>query len=113
MTPETITPGSWSELIDALYAQSWHDGLQRYRSPFAFHGRALADEPLSSGLLRLAAGRPNVAQLELHLLRNFRKYAYGQSADSIWHWLAIGRRGSSTGRTRRSSHCTSRPRAWP
>jgi len=46
---------------------------------------------LSSGLLRLAAGRPNVAQLELHLLRNFRKYAHGEaSADSIWHWLALG-----------------------
>jgi FRG domain len=41
--------------------------------------------------VRLAAGRPNVAGLELHLLRNFRKYAYRQAlADSIWHWLALG-----------------------
>ena len=48
-------------------------------------------EDLSSGLLRLAAGRRSVERLELHLLRNFRKYAYGQSgADSIWHWLALG-----------------------
>jgi hypothetical protein len=90
MTPETITPGSWSDLVEVLYAQSWNDRLQRFRSPFAFHGRPRAGEPLSSGLLQLAAGRPNVAQLELHLLRNFRKYAYGQRADSIWHWLAIG-----------------------
>src|SRR5262249_29233625 len=28
---------------------------------------------------------------ELHLLRNFRKYAYGQGGtDSVWHWLALG-----------------------
>jgi hypothetical protein len=45
---------------------------------------------LDTGLLRLAAGRDDVAQLELHLLRNFRKYAYGEvSEDSIWQWLAL------------------------
>lgn len=90
MTATTITPASWSDLLEALYAESWNEGLGRFRSPFAFHGRAIAGEDVSSGLLRLAAGRPNVAQLELHLLRNFRKYAYGQAADSIWHWLALG-----------------------
>jgi hypothetical protein len=32
-----------------------------------------------------------VERLELHLLRNFRKYAYQEAAtDSIWHWLALG-----------------------
>jgi hypothetical protein len=90
MSADTITPASWSDLLEALYAESWNQGLGRFRSPFAFHGRAIAGEDLSSGLLRLAAGRPNVAQLELHLLRNFRKYAYGEAADSIWHWLALG-----------------------
>src|SRR5262249_12413489 len=46
---------------------------------------------LSSGLMRLAAGRANVAQLEIHLLRNFRKYAHGEVPDdSIWQWLALG-----------------------
>ena len=44
---------------------------------------------LSSGLLRLAAGR-DVERLELHLLRNFRKYAYGHTGvDSVWQWLAL------------------------
>jgi hypothetical protein len=90
MTAATITPASWSDLLEALYAESWNEGLGRFRSPFAFHGRAVAGDDLSSGLRRLAAGRPNVAQLELHLLRNFRKYAHGQAADSIWHWLALG-----------------------
>lgn len=84
-------PTSWVELLDALFAGSWNPGLGRYRSPYAFRGQYLASEDLSSSLVRLAAGRPDVARLELHLLRNFRKYAYGQAgADSIWHWLALG-----------------------
>jgi FRG domain len=75
-----------------LYGDSWNESLGRFRSPFAFRGRSRAEESLASGLLRLAAGRPNVERLELHLLRNFRKYAYRQSvgADSVWHWLALG-----------------------
>jgi len=91
MTSTTIRPSSWLELVDALYAGSWNPSLGRYRSPFAFRGQSVVSEELASGLLRLAAGRANVAELELHLLRNFRKYAYGQAgADSVWHWLAIG-----------------------
>jgi hypothetical protein len=75
-----------------LYGASWNEALGRFRSPYAFRGHPRAAEDLSSGLLRLAAGRPNVARLELHLLRNFRKYAhgYGVGADSVWHWLALG-----------------------
>lgn len=74
-----------------LYGDSWNESLGRFRSPFAFRGQPRATESLASGLLRLAAGRPNVERLELHLLRNFRKYAYRQSvgADSVWHWLAL------------------------
>jgi hypothetical protein len=89
--PQIVRPSSWLELLDALFAGSWNAALGRFRSPYAFRGQSLATEDLSSGLLRLAAGRPNVAQIELHLLRNFRKYAYGQAAtDTIWHWLALG-----------------------
>ncbi len=85
-----FTPANWNELLDAVFAGSWNPRLGRFRLPFAFRGQPGRHEGLSSGLLRLAAGRPNVARLELHLLRNFRKYAYGQSgADSIWHWLAL------------------------
>jgi hypothetical protein len=86
-----LRPTSWNDLLDALFANSWNPSLGRFRLPYAFRGQATTDETLSSGLVRLAAGRGNVAELELHLLRNFRKYAYGQSgADSIWHWLALG-----------------------
>ncbi|MBW8867334.1 MAG: FRG domain-containing protein [Acidobacteria bacterium] len=87
-----VRPSTWSALVDVLYGDSWNESLGRFRSPFAFRGGSRAEESLASGLLRLAAGRPNVEQLELHLLRNFRKYAYRQNvgADSVWHWLALG-----------------------
>jgi FRG domain len=82
---------TWTDLLDTLYRDSWNASLGRFRSPFAFRGQPRAGEDLSSGLLRLAAGRLDVAGLELHLLRNFRKYAYGQGgADTVWHWLALG-----------------------
>jgi hypothetical protein len=85
------TPRSWAELVDLLFDGSWNPSLGRFRSPYAFRGHARAGETLDSGLLRLADGRVDVARLELHLLRNFRKYAYGQTdIDSIWQWLALG-----------------------
>jgi hypothetical protein len=87
----TRTPATWTGLLEALFAESWNPTLGRFRSSFAFRGQGLASETLASGLLRLAAGRPGVARLELHLLRNFRKYAHGQTgSDSIWNWLALG-----------------------
>jgi hypothetical protein len=90
VNPEPLRPSTWSELLEALYAGSWNASLGRFRSPYAFRGQTLASEDLSSRLLRLAAGRAGVERLELHLLRNFRKYAYHQgSTDSIWHWLAL------------------------
>jgi len=80
----------WDDILDALYAGSWNPSLQRFRSPYAFRGLPHVRDELSSGLLWLAAGQSDVARLELHLLRNFRKYAYGQAGtDSIWHWLAL------------------------
>jgi hypothetical protein len=85
-----VHPKSWSALVDALFADAWNPSLGRFRLPYAFRGRPKVSEDLSSGLVRLAAGRGSVERLELHLLRNFRKYAYGQSGtDSIWHWLAL------------------------
>jgi hypothetical protein len=83
---------SWSELIDSLYEGSWNSDLRRFRSPFAFRGLSRVNHGLSSSLRRLARGQADIHRLELALLRNFRKYAYGEAAgtDSIWHWLALG-----------------------
>jgi hypothetical protein len=83
---------TWTELLEQLYASSWNENLQRFRSPFAFRGLADIDHDLSNSLLRLAGADSDITRLELSLLRNFRKYAYDQTvtgADSIWHWLAI------------------------
>jgi hypothetical protein len=88
--PQTVRPSSWLEVLEALFADSWNPELGRFRAPFAYRGQTIAAEDLSSRLLRLAAGRPNVERLELHLLRNFRKYAYRQAdVDAIWQWLAL------------------------
>ncbi|HTM24955.1 MAG TPA: FRG domain-containing protein [Vicinamibacterales bacterium] len=91
MLERTRRPGSWPDVLDALYAESWNAGLRRYRSPFAFRGLSRTDHSLSSSLVRLAGGRADARRLEMALLRNFRKYAHmeGNHADSIWDWLAI------------------------
>jgi hypothetical protein len=84
--------GSWSQLLDQLFAGSWNAELGRFRSPYAFRGLATTGQDLSTSLFRLAAGG-DMVKLELALLRNFRKYAHDQLAngiDSVWHWLALG-----------------------
>ena len=87
-----MAASSWLQIVDELYEGSWNQDLQRFRSPFAFRGLAAADHTLKSTLVRLAGEQGDVHTLELALLRNFRKYARGDSsgADSIWDWLALG-----------------------
>jgi hypothetical protein len=84
------TAGSWTALLDELYRESWDPALQRHRSPFVYRGMPDASSDLRPSLVRLAGDR-EVAKLEGHLLRNFRKYAHADSAagDSIWNWLAL------------------------
>ncbi|HVO60622.1 MAG TPA: FRG domain-containing protein [Terriglobales bacterium] len=82
---------SWSQLIDLLYADSWFEPLQRFRSPFVFRGSPFVSFDLRSSLLRLAGGPAEARQLEPHLLRSFRKYAQTTaiSGESAWKWLAL------------------------
>lgn len=80
---------SWGELTDCLYADSWKDGLGRFRSDFVFRGLpAPAEAELRTSLMGLGG---NYADLEGHLLRNFRKYASRGvvPADTVWNWLAL------------------------
>ncbi len=82
---------SWPHLIELLYADSWFEPLQRFRSPFVFRGLPYVTAELRSGLLWLAGGPAEARQLEPHLLRSFRKYAQTAaiSGDSTWEWLAL------------------------
>jgi hypothetical protein len=79
---------SWTELHERLFEDSWQEELGRYRSNFAFRGRALASEGLETSLLRLG-GDP--IALEAPLIRSFRRYAQRSDVpyDSTWNWLAL------------------------
>ncbi len=79
---------SWNELLEQLYEGSWDELLGRYRSSFSFRGLPDASYVLMTSLMRM--GGPYV-ELERHLLRNFRKYAYKDVSvqDSIWYLLSI------------------------
>ncbi|MFN8471556.1 MAG: FRG domain-containing protein [Anaerolineae bacterium] len=83
-----IVVASWNELLEQVYEGSWNEALGRYRSSYAFRG--LSDEAydLRTSLMRLGG---QYSELERHLLRNFRKYAYKDvlAQDSIWHLLSI------------------------
>lgn len=82
---------SWTELMDALYEGSWDPMLLRHRCPVVFRGMSRSTNDLSTTLLRLQGGHEDLATLERHLLRNFRKYARADAAagDSVWNWLAL------------------------
>jgi hypothetical protein len=81
---------TWSELHEALFADTWQDRLQRFRSDFAYRGDASATNQLTTSLMRLGG---DFRRLESHLLRNFRKYARRGDVpeDSTWNWLALAK----------------------
>lgn len=85
---KTIVVQSWSELQEALFADSWNDDLQRFRSHHAFRGLSDASYTLETSLMRL---RGRYADLERHLVRNFRKYAHRSvvERDSLWNWVSV------------------------
>jgi hypothetical protein len=84
----TVTPATWSELLEAVYADDWDATIRRHRSSFAYRGMVDADWHLQTSLMGLGGLYP---PLEKHLLRNFRKYAHRDvvERDSFWHWLAV------------------------
>jgi hypothetical protein len=87
-TFRTVFAESWSHLCDLLFEESWQPSLGRFRSKYAYTGRSDVDYPLSTSLMRLG-GR--FADVERHLLRNFKKYALRNvtAVDSFWNWLAL------------------------
>ncbi|WP_461113887.1 FRG domain-containing protein [Spirosoma jeollabukense] len=84
----TVHATSWNQLMACLYEDAWMPALHRFRPPFAFRG--LPDEAytLDTSLMRMGG---NYAQVEGHLLRNFKKYALRNvvELDSFWYWLSV------------------------
>jgi FRG domain len=87
---QEIRVSSWVELQEALFADTWQEALGRFRSNFAFRGEADAASDLRTSLERLGG---SYADVESHLLRNFRKYARREAVpeDSEWAWLALAK----------------------
>jgi hypothetical protein len=83
-----VRVNSWSELQDQLFDDAWQPDIGRFRSRYAFRGLADARYPLATTLMRLGGA---YAELERHLLRNFKKYAHRNvvQRDSLWHWLSV------------------------
>ena len=88
-TMSDIRASSWNDLHEHLYAGSWNEPIRRFRSTFAYRGIWDAADDLSTSLSRLGDG---YERQELHMLRNFRKYAVRgavPATDSVWNWLAL------------------------
>jgi hypothetical protein len=86
---QELVATSWQDALNHLYAETWQEGLRRFRSTLAYRGVSCLGRDLRTGLSRLAT---DPAAIEQHLLRNFRKYAEERPEarfDSIWHWLAL------------------------
>lgn len=89
-TPNDIEVSSWNELIEELYLNSWQENIERYRSHYAFRGLSDKNYNLETTLIRLGG---KYDDLEIHLLRNFIKYAKIENTFNytIWSWLVIAR----------------------
>ena len=85
---KTIEVKSWDQLQDELFGDSWNEELRRFRSRFAFRGLSDSTYRLETTLMRLGG---KYAELERHMLRNFKKYAHRNVVehDSLWHWLSV------------------------
>lgn len=80
----------WNALLDLLYRDAWDEATGRHRSPYVFRGLSNRDYRLDTSLTRFV-GDSDRWDLELHLLRDFYKYAQREIREpkSVWHLLAV------------------------
>jgi hypothetical protein len=66
----------------------WNPTIQRFRSNYVYRGMSSSTFSLETTLMRLGG---NLRELEVHLLRNFKKYARQDTVqeDNEWNWLAV------------------------
>jgi hypothetical protein len=86
MIVDTIT--TWAQVYEALYDDTYNSRIERYRSRYAFRGLS-SDYPLQTSLMRMGG---QYAKIEMHLLRQFKKYAYQHLTDkqNEWFWVSVG-----------------------
>ena len=89
VTTEVVEAKSWEHAQELLFRDAWDDGIKRFRSRFVFRGVEDSNFRLETSLIRL---RGPYAELERHLIRNFRKYSPRTAVvqDTVWHWLTLG-----------------------
>lgn len=83
-----IRVNTWTELQEALFADSWREGIKRFRSQFVFRGA-----PRTSHGLETSLQTGGFVKYESHLLSSFRKYAVSREVyrDWIWNWLSLAK----------------------
>ena len=83
-----LTIQSWAQLQEALFADSWNEGIARFRSNFVFRGVPRVTHALDSSLQT-----GGFVGQERHLLTSFRKYALRSPVhgDWVWNWLSLAK----------------------
>jgi hypothetical protein len=83
-----VRVGSWLELQEAVFANSWQAGISRFRSNYLYRGVPRVSHALDTSL---QAG--GFVANERHLLTSFRKYAARNAVprDSVWNWLSLAK----------------------
>ena len=79
---------TWLELQEAVFSNSWQDGISRFRSNFVFRGMPRGVHGLETSLQT-----GHFENYEAHLLTSFRKYALRSAVhgDYIWNWLSLAK----------------------
>jgi len=78
---------SWRELDEAIVEAGVQTAGRHVHATLVFRGLARADRANVSRLSRLGEQH---ADVERHLIRNFRKYAHRESpGPTLWDWLAL------------------------
>ena len=83
-----VRVSTWIELQEAVFADSWRPGIQRFRSAFVFRG-----VPRVSHTLDTSLQTGGFVAHEKHLLTSFRKYAVESAVhgDWVWNWLSLAK----------------------
>jgi hypothetical protein len=83
-----VRVSNWLELQEAVFADSWQDGIARHRSTYLFRG-----VPKTSHGLETSLQTGGFEAHEKHLLTSFRKYALRNAVhgDWVWNWLSLAK----------------------